>query len=63
MNGKRPPEGAPPAVAAQGLASFQNAKRRMEARGAVNGITVYEISPTTPRPSAPRWMGSGARWV
>jgi len=34
--------GVPPAVAAQALASFQNVKRRMEVRGTVNGITVYD---------------------
>jgi hypothetical protein len=31
-----------PAIAAQALGSFQNVKRRMEVRGTVNGITVYD---------------------
>ena len=34
--------GVSPAVAAQALASFENVKRRMEVRGKVNGITVYD---------------------
>ncbi|WP_291937290.1 UDP-N-acetylmuramate:L-alanyl-gamma-D-glutamyl-meso-diaminopimelate ligase [Limnohabitans sp.] len=34
--------GVTPAVAAQALASFENVKRRMEVRGTVNGITVYD---------------------
>ena len=34
--------GVSPAVAAQALGSFQNVKRRMEVRGVVNGITVYD---------------------
>ncbi len=34
--------GVPTAVAAQALGSFQNVKRRMEVRGTVNGITVYD---------------------
>ncbi|MBA4255069.1 MAG: UDP-N-acetylmuramate:L-alanyl-gamma-D-glutamyl-meso-diaminopimelate ligase [Polaromonas sp.] len=34
--------GVPPAVAAEALACFQNVKRRMEVRGTVNGITVYD---------------------
>jgi UDP-N-acetylmuramate: L-alanyl-gamma-D-glutamyl-meso-diaminopimelate ligase len=34
--------GVSPAVAAQALASFQNVKRRMEVRGTVDGITVYD---------------------
>jgi UDP-N-acetylmuramate: L-alanyl-gamma-D-glutamyl-meso-diaminopimelate ligase len=34
--------GVNPAVAAQALASFENVKRRMEVRGKVNGITVYD---------------------
>ncbi len=34
--------GVEPAVAAQALASFENVKRRMEVRGVVNGITVYD---------------------
>ena len=34
--------GVSPAVAAQALGSFQNVKRRMEVRGTVNGITVYD---------------------
>ena len=34
--------GVPPAVAAQALASFENVKRRMEVRGCVSGITVYD---------------------
>jgi UDP-N-acetylmuramate: L-alanyl-gamma-D-glutamyl-meso-diaminopimelate ligase len=31
-----------PVVAAQALASFENVKRRMEVRGTINGITVYD---------------------
>ncbi len=34
--------GVAPAVAAQALATFENVKRRMEVRGTVNGITVYD---------------------
>jgi UDP-N-acetylmuramate: L-alanyl-gamma-D-glutamyl-meso-diaminopimelate ligase len=34
--------GVVPAQAAQALASFQNVKRRMEVRGTVNGVTVYD---------------------
>ena len=34
--------GVDPAVAAQALARFENVKRRMEVRGVVNGITVYD---------------------
>jgi UDP-N-acetylmuramate: L-alanyl-gamma-D-glutamyl-meso-diaminopimelate ligase len=34
--------GIGPAVAAQALSSFENVKRRMEVRGCVKGITVYD---------------------
>ncbi len=34
--------GVPPAQAAQSLARFDNVKRRMEVRGVVNNITVYD---------------------
>ena len=34
--------GVSPEVAAQALASFQNVKRRMEVRGVVAGVTVYD---------------------
>ena len=34
--------GVPPSVAAHALGSFQNVKRRMEIRGKVAGITVYD---------------------
>ncbi|OEZ58946.1 UDP-N-acetylmuramate:L-alanyl-gamma-D-glutamyl-meso-diaminopimelate ligase [Duganella sp. HH105] len=34
--------GVPVAQAAKSLASFENVKRRMEVRGVVNGITVYD---------------------
>jgi len=34
--------GVSPAVAAQALASFENVKRRMEVRGTVNGVTIYD---------------------
>jgi UDP-N-acetylmuramate: L-alanyl-gamma-D-glutamyl-meso-diaminopimelate ligase len=34
--------GVNPAVAAQALASFENVKRRMEVRGQVRGVTVYD---------------------
>ncbi len=34
--------GVNPALAAQALATFENVKRRMEMRGTVNGITVYD---------------------
>jgi UDP-N-acetylmuramate: L-alanyl-gamma-D-glutamyl-meso-diaminopimelate ligase len=34
--------GVAPEVAAQALASFENVKRRMEVRGLVNGVTVYD---------------------
>ena len=34
--------GVSPALAAQALGTFENVKRRMEVRGTVNGITVYD---------------------
>ena len=34
--------GVSPTLAAQALSSFENVKRRMEVRGSVNGITVYD---------------------
>jgi UDP-N-acetylmuramate: L-alanyl-gamma-D-glutamyl-meso-diaminopimelate ligase len=34
--------GVTPAVAAKALASFENVKRRMEVRGQVKGVTVYD---------------------
>jgi UDP-N-acetylmuramate: L-alanyl-gamma-D-glutamyl-meso-diaminopimelate ligase len=34
--------GVSPAVAARALATFENVKRRMEVRGTVKGITVYD---------------------
>jgi len=34
--------GVNPALAAQALASFENVKRRMEVRGQVRGVTVYD---------------------
>jgi UDP-N-acetylmuramate: L-alanyl-gamma-D-glutamyl-meso-diaminopimelate ligase len=34
--------GVAPEVAAQALAHFENVKRRMEVRGKVNGVTVYD---------------------
>ncbi|MFL6632490.1 MAG: glutamate ligase domain-containing protein, partial [Massilia sp.] len=34
--------GVPPAQAIDSLARFQNVKRRMEVRGIVNGVTVYD---------------------
>ena len=34
--------GVPPAQAAQSLAGFRNVKRRMEVRGSVDGVTVYD---------------------
>src|SRR6185503_5002524 len=34
--------GVPPEVAAEALSRFQNVKRRMEVRGVVRGITVYD---------------------
>ena len=34
--------GVPPEVAATALSHFQNVKRRMEVRGNVNGVTVYD---------------------
>jgi UDP-N-acetylmuramate: L-alanyl-gamma-D-glutamyl-meso-diaminopimelate ligase len=34
--------GVAPATAANALATFENVKRRMEVRGTVNGITVYD---------------------
>jgi UDP-N-acetylmuramate: L-alanyl-gamma-D-glutamyl-meso-diaminopimelate ligase len=34
--------GVPPAQAAQSLSSFRNVKRRMEVRGSVDGVTVYD---------------------
>ncbi|WP_153101390.1 UDP-N-acetylmuramate:L-alanyl-gamma-D-glutamyl-meso-diaminopimelate ligase [Paraburkholderia hayleyella] len=34
--------GVPPATAAQSLACFRNVKRRMEVRGSVDGVTVYD---------------------
>lgn len=34
--------GVPPAVAIEALAQFRNVKRRMEIKGVVNGITIYD---------------------
>jgi UDP-N-acetylmuramate: L-alanyl-gamma-D-glutamyl-meso-diaminopimelate ligase len=34
--------GVPPAVAIEALAQFRNVKRRMEVKGTVNGVTVYD---------------------
>jgi UDP-N-acetylmuramate: L-alanyl-gamma-D-glutamyl-meso-diaminopimelate ligase len=34
--------GVPPSVAIEALSKFRNVKRRMEVRGTVNGITVYD---------------------
>ncbi len=34
--------GVPPALALEALASFRNARRRMEVRGTVGGVTVYD---------------------
>ena len=34
--------GVPPAVAIEALAQFRNVKRRMEIKGVVNGVTVYD---------------------
>ena len=34
--------GVSPSVAAQALATFENVKRRMEVRGTVKGVTVYD---------------------
>jgi len=34
--------GVPPAIAAEGLSRFQNVKRRMELRGKVAGVAVYD---------------------
>ncbi|HJQ63039.1 MAG TPA: UDP-N-acetylmuramate:L-alanyl-gamma-D-glutamyl-meso-diaminopimelate ligase [Burkholderiales bacterium] len=34
--------GVPPALAIEALGTFRNVKRRMEVRGSVNGITVYD---------------------
>jgi len=34
--------GVPPAVAIEALAKFRNVKRRMEIKGVVNGITIYD---------------------
>lgn len=34
--------GVPPAQAAAALAAFRNVKRRMEVRGSVDGVTVYD---------------------
>ena len=59
--------GVDPAVAARALGSFQNVKRRMEVRGTVNGITVYDDfahHPTAIRTTLDglrRQVGAGAR--
>jgi UDP-N-acetylmuramate: L-alanyl-gamma-D-glutamyl-meso-diaminopimelate ligase len=34
--------GAPPALAVEALGTFRNVKRRMEVKGTVNGITIYD---------------------
>ena len=34
--------GVPPAVAIEALGTFENVKRRMEVKGVVNGVTVYD---------------------
>ena len=59
--------GVAPAVAAQALARFQNVKRRMELRGTVNGVAVYDDfahHPTAMRTTLDglrRQVGSSAR--
>ncbi len=53
---------APAVAAASAGASFQNVKRRMELRGTVRGIAVYDDLPTTPRPCAPRSTACAAAW-
>ncbi|WP_440109843.1 UDP-N-acetylmuramate:L-alanyl-gamma-D-glutamyl-meso-diaminopimelate ligase [Acidovorax sp. BL-A-41-H1] len=59
--------GVPPAQAAAALGSFQNVKRRMELRGTVRGIAVYDDfahHPTALRTTLDglrRSLGSGAR--
>jgi len=40
--------GVPVAQGLAALAEFKNVKRRMEVRGVVNGITVYDDFATTP---------------
>ena len=59
--------GVEPAQAAEALASFQNVKRRMELRGTVNGVAVYDDfahHPTALRTTLDglrRSLGTGAR--
>ena len=36
--------GVPPAQATQSLSTFRNVKRRMEVKGSVDGVTVYDLS-------------------
>ena len=40
--GGNPHAGVPPALAIEALAEFRNVKRRLQVRGTINGITVYD---------------------
>ena len=55
--------GVAPDQAAQALARFENVKRRMELRGQVRGISVYDDFATTRRPCAPRSMACAGAWA
>ncbi len=56
--------GVPPAQATASLARFESVKRRMEVRGVVNGMTVYDdfahhptaIATTVGRPAPEAWQ-------
>ncbi|MCW5604252.1 MAG: UDP-N-acetylmuramate:L-alanyl-gamma-D-glutamyl-meso-diaminopimelate ligase, partial [Burkholderiales bacterium] len=53
--------GVPPAVAIEALARFGNVKRRMEVKGTVNGITVYDDFAHHPTAIATTLAGLRAR--
>ena len=55
--------GVPPRLAIDALAAFKGIKRRMELRGVVRGVSVYDDFPITPRPSPRRSKACGARWA
>ncbi len=53
--------GVAPATACAALADFQNVRRRMELRGTVAGIALYDDLPTTPPPFGQPWMGCASK--
>ena len=53
--------GVPPAVAIEALGAFKNVKRRMEVKGVVNGVTVYDDFAHHPTAIATTLAGLRAR--